>query len=322
VRTATEPGAERRLAVLGSPIAHSKSPVLHAAAYRVLGLPWRYVTVEVTGDELGAFVASRDVAWRGLSLTMPLKQDVLPLVDELDGVARLTGAANTLLFDTDDAGERLLRGFNTDVAGIVRALRAAGVTTVRHAHVFGGGATAASAIVAAAELGAEQVSVGVRSPNRAEPLAGLARSVGLTAVIGRFDDEPPAVPDLVISTLPGSIGSAADGLLSGDVLGAAPDAGAALFDVAYDPWPSPIAAAWRRLAAGRADADTSDSIVLSGLPMLVHQALLQVRIFVGGDPLQPLEHEEQVLRAMLTAVDLDASGRPSGGADPAGMPES
>lgn len=319
--TATDPSAERRLAVLGSPITHSKSPALHAAAYRVLGLPWDYRALEVASDDLAAFAASRDQSWRGLSLTMPLKQTVLPLLGELDEVARLTGAANTVLFDGDGSGERVLRGFNTDVAGIVRALRTAGVSIARRMHVFGGGATAASAVVAAAELGAEHVSIAVRVPSRAAPLHGLARSVGLTCRIGTFDEEPDAVPDLVVSTLPGPAASAlARDLLSGSAMRAAAAQGAAIFDVAYDPWPSPIASAWQRLVADR--ADTIGSVVLSGLPMLVHQALLQVRIFVHGDPQRSLERDDEVLAAMLAAVGLDAAGRPLGEAAPARMPES
>src|SRR5688572_11268753 len=103
----------RRLGVLGSPIEHSKSPSLHRAAYAELGLDWEYVAIEVDGPGLPAFIESRDETWRGLSLTMPLKHDVLPLLDGVDEVAVLAGAANTVLFDS--AGRR---GFNTDVGGI------------------------------------------------------------------------------------------------------------------------------------------------------------------------------------------------------------
>ena len=120
----------RELAVLGSPIAHSKSPDLHGAAYHVLELPWRYGRAQVAADELAGFVHSRSDAWRGLSLTMPLKQSVLPLVATLDETARITGAANTILFDQEN-GERVLHGFNTDVSGIVRALAAAGTSSAR-----------------------------------------------------------------------------------------------------------------------------------------------------------------------------------------------
>ena len=329
--TATEAALERRLAVLGSPIAHSKSPMLHAAAYRALGLRWRYEAIRVESPELAGFVGSRNADWHGLSLTMPLKYAVLPLVDSLDAVARITGAANTILFETDASGARMRRGFNTDVAGIVRALRAAGVGGAQHVHVFGGGATAASAVAAAAELGAEHVSVAVRTPSRAQSLKALARSVGLSASIDTFDQEQSVVPDLVVSTLPGSI-TAADArtIVDGRAMVAAADAGAAFFDVAYDPWPSHAVQAWRSLTGGEQPAAASHGVVLSGLAMLVHQALLQVRIFVAGDPSLPLNNEAAVLAAMLESVGLDAAGSPvdstvasaTGGEQPARMPES
>lgn len=297
----------RELAVLGSPIAHSKSPDLHGAAYHVLELPWRYGRAQVAADELAGFVHSRSDAWRGLSLTMPLKQSVLPLVATLDETARITGAANTILFDQEN-GERVLHGFNTDVSGIVRALAAAGTSSARSVLIWGGGATAASALVAAAELGASDVVVQVREPVRAEHLVGLGASVGLRARVARFDDPVAKRPDLVVSTLPGHAG--ADGtakrLVHGDAVAQAAREGILLFDVAYDPWPTSLVSEWSAVAL---DADAVPN-VLSGLAMLVHQALLQVRIFVAGDPELELPDEARVLAAMLDAVGLDASGRP------------
>jgi shikimate dehydrogenase len=298
----------RELAVLGSPIAHSKSPQLHAAAYRTLGLPWRYGRADVTPDALDDYVRSRPTGWRGLSLTMPLKQSVLPLVSELDATARLTGAANTILFDEDETCERTLRGFNTDVAGIVRALAAAGTSTATSVVVWGGGATAASATVAAAQLGAQRVTVQVREPSRAAHLVDLGHAVGLVVDIRTFDEPVAVRPDLVISTLPGSAGT--DGLsqrlLRGEGILRAAVEGVLLLDVAYDPWPTPIVHDWSELAT-RTGGEPN---VLSGLAMLVHQALLQVRIFVGGDPEREVREESGVLAAMLASVGLDASGRP------------
>jgi shikimate dehydrogenase len=273
--TGTE--AMRRLAVLGSPIAHSKSPGLHRAAYRLLGLDWEYSAIEMRGEGLGDFIDGLDASWRGLSLTMPLKQDVLPLLDEVEELAVLAGAANTVLFD---AGRR--RGFNTDVAGIVRALGEAGVTRAHRGVVIGGGATAASALVAVAELGAAHVRVLVRRPGAASDLVMLGTRLGLVVDEGRIDDLGK-VEDagLVVSTVPGGteLGVAAsDRLMSG----------AALLDVAYDPWPTLLAAEW--IAAG--------GTVVHGLGMLLHQALIQVRIFVNGDPLAPLPDEDTVLAVM------------------------
>jgi shikimate 5-dehydrogenase len=267
----------RRLAVLGSPIAHSKSPGLHRAAYRQLGLDWEYSAIEMRGEGLRAFVGGLDDTWRGLSLTMPLKQDVLPLLDDRDALAELTGAANTVLFD---AGTR--RGFNTDVGGIVRTLGDAGVTEVRRGAVIGGGATAASALVAMAELGAAHVRILVRRPGAASELLALGTRLGLMVEEGPIDDLGRAGDaELVVSTVPGGteLGVVASDTLMRD---------AVLLDVAYDPWPSPLGAAWT--GAG--------GTVVHGLGMLLHQALLQVRIFVNGDPLAPLPDEDAVLAVM------------------------
>jgi len=267
----------RRLAVLGSPITHSKSPALHRAAYRLLGLDWEYSAIEMRGDGLGAFIEGLDDSWRGLSLTMPLKRDVLPLLDVADELAVLTAAANTVLFDD---GRRY--GFNTDVGGIVRALGEAGVVSIRHGVVIGGGATAGSALVAMAELGATQVHVLVRRPGAASELLDLGEQLGLAIDEGRIGDlELVGESELVVSTVPGGTEL---GVLASDTL----MRHAALLDVAYDPWPSPLGAAW--LAAG--------GTVVHGLGMLLHQALLQVRIFVNGEPLAPLTDEDAVLAVM------------------------
>jgi shikimate dehydrogenase len=275
-----------RLAVLGSPIAHSQSPALHTAAYAALGLDWQYDAVEVTGATLANFVASRDESWRGLSLTMPLKRDVLPLLQTTDDTATLTGAANTLLFDrTPEA--LTLRGFNTDVYGIVAALREAGVDTLGRVQILGGGATAASALVAVRELGATHALVSVRTPAKAAALEDLGDRVGI-AVTVRAIDEPDAsreAPDAVVSTLPGH----GEHTL---VFAEHVRASSVLFDVAYDPWPSRLAEAWT--AAG--------GPVVSGLEMLLHQALAQVRVFVNGAPDAALPGEAQVLAAMRASI--------------------
>lgn len=284
--------SKRTLAVLGAPIAHSQSPALHRAAYRVLGLPWSYEAVEMNSADLAEFIASRGREWRGLSLTMPLKHTVMPLTSSLDETARLTGAANTVLFDRH-GNTAALRGFNTDVAGIVRALRAAQVGAVSLVHVLGSGATAASAVAASAQLGAERIVIWARSPERAAALVPLAGTLGVAIEIrDQHDGVADPTAQLVISTLPGGVDAGVD-------FPTTVRERALLFDVAYDPWPSALARTWQR--AGGA--------VLSGLAMLTQQALLQVRIFVSGDPLEPLDHEDAVLAAMLESVHLDGSGR-------------
>ncbi|MGK9147008.1 shikimate dehydrogenase [Plantibacter flavus] len=286
----TGPRQRQRLAVFGDPIEHSKSPALHAAAYRVLGLDWEYGRQQVDAAALDAVLDGLGSEWRGLSLTMPLKQRALELADTLDRTAVETGAVNTLRLHNTPDGSQRLDGFNTDVGGIVRAVGARGLERVRHVVVLGGGATASSALMAAAELGAEDVHVAVRTPARAAHLGPLATRLGLRLVVGRLDETVPEA-QLVISTLPG--GSLPE---PGPVLALTRQA--LLLDVAYDPWPSVLATEWT----------SEGGQVLSGLAMLVHQALLQVRIFVSGDPVVPLDDEEAVLDAMLDAVGLDRSG--------------
>lgn len=263
-------GGRRRLAVLGSPIAHSKSPAIHSAAYRALGLDWDYGRAEVPEGGLAAFVDGLDGTWRGLSLTMPLKREAPALADLVDPLAAELRQANTLLF-TDGA----IRAFSTDAAGVTGALADAGVIRPRTATVLGGGATAESAVVALRSLGAEAV-VAVRSPERAAHLSDRA-------VVVPLGDAPVDV-DVVVSTVPRGeveldLPSQVDGVL---------------LDVAYEPWPTRVAAAWS--AAG--------GLTVSGLEMLLHQALAQVRIFVGGDPASALPDEPGVWEAMRAAVGL------------------
>jgi shikimate dehydrogenase len=277
--TESAPG---HLAVLGSPIAHSLSPALHRAAYGVLRIDWQYEAIEVTGETLADFVTSRDASWRGLSLTMPLKRDILPLLDSRSPLVDQTGSANTVVFSN---GRRL--GFNTDVEGISGAFKRHGHDRLASVLVLGGGATAASAIVAAAELSAERVIVGLRSPERAQHLVDVGRARGIDvrvrslSSVGEIDERL----DAVISTLPN--GTTASVEFDRDTIGTA-----VLFDVAYHPWPSQLAAAW-----------TGDSVI-SGLEMLVLQALAQVRAFVSHDPISPLPREDTVLAAMLDSVGL------------------
>lgn len=274
---------QTRLAVLGSPIAHSKSPLLHRAAYRELGLGWSYEAIEVTGETLPGFMRDVGAEWRGLSLTMPLKRDVLPLLARRDDLVELTGGANTVLITQSG-----LAGFNTDVYGVVEALRGSGVVRVSAVHLIGAGATAASVLAAVASLGAMEVLITTRSPEKATPLLALATTLGMSATTsGLSGKRGDFVADLVVSTLPG--GTDVDLPLPAEVL-----SGRVLLDVAYDPWPTPLAA--RFLDAG--------GRVISGLEMLVNQALAQVRIFVTGTADAPLDGEARVLEAMRASIGL------------------
>lgn len=273
----------RHLAVLGSPIAHSKSPALHEAAYRVLGLPWEYEAIEVASGGLGRFLDSLDDSWRGLSLTMPLKREALPLLDGAGALVGLVGAANTIVLDGDRR-----HGFNTDVYGVVEALREAGVARPSHVRLLGAGATAASVVAAVARMGATSVAVSTRSPGKPSELTELAERLGIDLAVGGFEAGARGrEPDVVISTLPG--GTVLDHELPEELRAAVP-----LLDVAYDPWPSALARSWQAVG-GRAH---------SGLAMLVHQALMQVRVFMNGHPDTRLPDEQGVLAAMRVAVGL------------------
>ena len=250
-----------RAAVLGSPIGHSLSPALHRAAYEALGLTgWTYDAYDVTEAGLGEFLAGLDETWAGLSLTMPLKSAVLPYLDGASPVVEVVGAANTVVLS---GGKRL--GENTDVPGMVTALAEHGVDRVEAAAVLGGGATARSAVAAMASL-TGSVTAYVRTPARADALTATAETVGL-----RLDVRPWAAArealaaPLVVNATPAG---AADGLLA-----AVPSAVGTLFEVLYDPWPTPLAAAW---AARHGQ-------VVDGLDLLVHQAVLQVGLMTGAE---------------------------------------
>lgn len=272
-----------RCAVLGSPIAHSLSPVLHRTAYAELGLDWTYDAVEMDSAGLAGFVAGLDDSWRGLSLTMPLKRTVLPLLDDLDPWAEISGAANTVVL-----GEGRRHGHNTDVPGAVAALTERDGGPFGTAIVLGGGATAASLLLALAELGCRRARLLVREPGRAaETLAAVSRHSGGPAVeVGSLDEELGAC-DVLASTIPAA--AQAPDLLTGA------QSARVVFEVLYDPWPTPLAAA---------SADRGQTVV-GGLDLLVHQAALQVALMTG---------QEAPLAAMRSAGEralAERSGEPT-----------
>jgi shikimate dehydrogenase len=259
--------AARRAAVLGSPIAHSLSPVLHRAAYREMGLTgWSYDRFEVDEGGIAPFLeklAAGGEEWAGLSLTMPLKRAVIPLLDGIGDTAASVGAVNTVVFTAD--GRRF--GENTDIPGMVAALRERGVESVPHAAVLGAGATASSALAALARICTGEVTAYVRSRERAEEMRGWGERLGVAVATADWADAPRALAaPLVIATTPAG---AADALAA-----AVPERPGTLFDVLYEPWPTPLAAAW----AGRGGR------VLGGLDLLVHQAVLQVEMMTGRSP--------------------------------------
>ena len=269
---AVSPAAQPlRAGVLGSPIAHSLSPVLHRAAYAALGLDdWSYEAIECAEDGLAALIAGLGPEWAGLSLTMPLKRTVLPLLHHVDPLATVTGGANTVVFRADGS-----HGYNTDVHGIVDALTEAGASAGGSVTILGAGATACSALAALPELGAKLADVIVRDPARASGLLEAAERVGVRVRLRDFAALAAGSPvDLLISTVPAGV---ADDYAR--QLRAGAGAPAAVLDVVYSPWPTELA---------RAAADAG-AIVASGFAMLLHQAAAQVELMTGKPaPLEPM----------------------------------
>ena len=283
-----------RAAVLGSPVAHSLSPVLHRAAYLSLGLPdWQYDAVEIGApDDLRRFVTTRDGSWAGLSLTMPLKRWVQPVLGQVSELAAATGSVNTVLFHAGRAPS----GHNTDVHGVRAALLEGGLTSCARGVVLGGGATASSAVAALGRLGCARPQVVVRSPQRAVDVVGhgsrarrgrrpggLVRGGG-AARAGRRGGQLGAVRRA--RRRPGrSCRRAVHGLL---------------LDVSYHPWPSEVATAWRQ-RGGQA---------VSGFAMLLHQAAAQVRLMTGSDPdVAPMRAAGEAALRSVTERDANDPNR-------------
>ena len=275
----------RRCAVLGSPIAHSLSPALHRAAYAELGLDWVYEAHDVTEDRLPGFLDELDGSWRGLSLTMPLKRSVLPLLDDLTGRGQQAQAVNTVLLER---GRRT--GHNTDVPGISTALRERYDGVVERAVVVGGGATAASAVLGLADLGCHTVTLFVRDADRARATAETAgRHPSRPTVDVHLLGSEPVPADVLVSTIPARAQTASVLTLAEPVR--------AVFDVIYDPWPTPLARSTR-----------GERVLVSGLDLLVHQAALQVALMTGAD--------EVPLAAMRRAGEDALAERGPSSADP------
>lgn len=252
--------AANRCGVLGDPIEHSLSPVLHRAGYAALGMDWAYDAHRVPSGGLTDFLASLDAQWRGLSLTMPLKREAVTLVDRLTETARAAGAVNTLLLEADGTTV----GDNTDLPGAVAAIDERWAGALRSATILGGGATATSVGLALCALGVRDIRLLVRSPERATETrdALLAAPEAPSVEVGLLEEPYRHPGDLVVSTIP----AAAQVPALVQAMTRAP----CLFDVVYDPWPTPLAAA-------------AQGSVVSGLDLLVHQAALQFTSFTGHE---------------------------------------
>lgn len=281
---------------MGHPIGHSKSPALHNAAYQLLGADFSYRAIDVEESGMADLLAQvrAEGNWYGLSVTMPLKNVAVELVDELSDVARTLGAVNTIIATTDDAGATFLRGDNTDVAGIVNALRHAGVGERPRAAILGGGGTAVSALAALVDLEATDIVVFVRNPVKAagtlEVAAALAAPARLESFAGTARDLGGF--DVVISTLPPR---AADGLAA-EFLATGDSPAGVLLDVAYDPWPSALAQAW----------ESRGGTVVAGIEMLLYQGVEQVKLFAeaGGYGTIATDTQGDVINVMCDAIGV------------------
>jgi shikimate dehydrogenase len=248
----------RKAAVLGSPIAHSKSPLLHLAAYRALGLSdWTYERIECGAQQLPAVVGGFGPEWVGVSVTAPGKFAALRFADERTERAEQVGSANTLV-----RTERGWRADNTDVDGVAGAIG----STSGQALVCGSGGTAPAAIVGLAQLGVAAITVVARDPEKAARLVDLGSRLGVPTQFCGLDSaglpDRVAAAEVLVSTIPAEVAARYAGTFAPIPV---------LLDAVYDPWPTPLAAAVGA-AGGR---------VIGGLQMLLHQAFAQVEQFTG-----------------------------------------
>jgi len=267
-----------RFGVVGDPVAHSLSPTLHRAGYAELGIDAAYDAVRVPAGGLAAFVAGLGPEWRGLSVTAPLKREALALADRTSELALRAGGANTLV-RTEDGW----LADNTDVPGAVAAIRERFPYDLRLATILGGGATAASVGLAVADLGMDLITVAARNPaNAADTVAAIRSHPAAPEVVVVGLDRMGFAGGIVVSTIPAAAQT--------------PDLIArvfpvnVVFEVTYNDWPTPLVEA----------AEREGATVVSGLDLLVHQAVLQFAMFTG---------HEGPLDAMRTAGEAALAAR-------------
>lgn len=256
--------------MLGSPIAHSRSPQLHLAAYRALGLDdWTYERIECRAEQLPSVVGDFGPEWVGVSVTMPNKFAALRFADERTARAELVGAANTLVRTSSG-----WRADNTDIDGVTGALGEAS----GHAIVVGSGGTAPAVVVGLVELGVQRITVVARDREKVAAVVDLAGKVGVDArwcdINGADVAQVVASADAVVNTVPAEAAARYATVLSSTPV---------LLDAIYDPWPTPLAAA----------VEAEGGRVISGLQMLLHQAYAQVEQFTG------LPAPKEAMRAAL-----------------------
>ena len=266
-----------KAAVLGSPIGHSLSPTLHNCAYDVLGWDWEYTAIEVKGGDLAKFIETNRKTFRGLSLTMPLKEEALLVADSLDPLVKRINAANTLIFEENEVS-----GYSTDVSGFVQALAKAEVSIPNEITILGGGATARSAIAAVDGRG-RTITVYSRSASRGAQL--INSSVSATVVVKDWAEAQSGLSaNLVIATTPTG---ATDHLIPTASNGT-------LFESLYSPWPTKLLAKWQEVGGK----------YLDGLDLLVEQGIGQIELM----SYEPLNLDLRSLAVTMRAAGLQKLG--------------
>ena len=257
--------------VAGYPIEHSLSPIIHEAGYKALNLDWKYEKYSLKVDELSDFISKRDKDFIGLSLTMPLKEKAVEIADSVTEMAKLVNSANTIIFKDN----KVFSG-NTDIYGIIQALKTNKKLDLSSPCIIGSGATARSALLALKNMGVKQVMLCARNENKILEIIDLAEKLGLRVQKIDWEQIPKAMAaTTVISTLPSG---AMDKFAA-----MGPEIPGTLLDIAYSPWPSKVALEWifRR------------GFVVSGLEMLLHQAAMQFELMTGKKA--PLTQMRQAL---------------------------
>ncbi len=264
-------------AVLGHPIGHSLSPTLHKCAYEVLGWDWDYTAIEVKSGDLAQFISANRKNFRGLSLTMPLKEEALMIADSLDPLVKRINAANTLIFEDNE-----ISAYSTDVSGFVQALAKAEVVIPNEITILGGGATARSAIAALDSRG-RTITVYSRSASRAAQLINSA--ISATVEVKDWDEAQSGLSaNLIIATTPSG---ATDHLIPTQTSGT-------LFESLYSPWPTKLLGRWKD-AGGK---------YIDGLDLLVEQGIGQIELMAY----EPLTLDLRSLAVTMRAAGLQKLG--------------
>lgn len=248
----------RQAAVLGHPISHSLSPLIHNAGINDLGLNAQYSAIDVTEDDLQSFINQLSSDWVGLSLTMPLKSRVLEFISCSDPVVETTGSANTV-YRNESGSWQLM---NTDVFGLEAAIKSSGFEFDGTAIILGSGATGRSAALALANLGFNRVNVLARNTTDARLVCEILTSHRVASDHLAWGKRGFSEYGLVLSTLPPHAFQWNQG-------GVTCSENTVLLDVAYSPWPSALASEW------------PNELIINGIEMLYWQATRQFESFFG-----------------------------------------